>query len=412
MAKLSDTSIRAAKPRAKAYKLRDGDGLFLIVTPSGGRWWRCRYTWRGREQMLSLGTYPGVTLAAARDKRDALRAQIEDGINPSAQRRQERAVIVEANAPERTYAAVAARWLDLTASARRWTDDHRERVLRRQQAHAFPWLGKTPVADVTEADVLACLNRVTDSGIIDTAHRLRADTYSVFVWARRQGYIAQNPCADLHEPGTLPRLKTEHNAAITDPRAFGVLLQAIDGYPASFTVRAALKLQALTFVRPGELRLAIWAEFNLDGAEWRIPAPRMKMRREHVVPLARQTIAILRELYPLTGPDGFVFPQVRNPSRPISDNTLGSALRTLGFSADQHSAHGFRSTASTLLNESGKWHPDAIERQLAHAPQDKTRAAYNAAAHMPERRKMMQAWADYLDELRSGAKVIPIKRSA
>jgi integrase len=369
--------------------------------------------WAGREQMLSLGTYPDVSLATARDKRDALRAQIEDGINPSAQRRQERAVVSEATAPERTYRAVAEKWLMLTASARRWTGDHRERVLRRQQAHAFPWLGKKPVSQVSEADVLGCLNRVTDSGLIDTAHRLRADTCSIFVWARRQGYCPQNPCADLHEPGTLPRVKTEHNSAITDPRAFGVLLQAIDGYPASFTVRAALKLQALTFVRPGELRLATWAEFNLDeGAEWRIPAPRMKMRREHVVPLARQTIEILRELHPLTGPDGFVFPQVRNPSRPISDNTLGSALRTLGFSADQHSAHGFRSTASTLLNESGKWHPDAIERQLAHAPQDKTRAAYNAASHMPERRKMMQAWADYLDELRSGAKVIPIKRSA
>jgi integrase len=403
MPKLSDTAIRAAKPREKVYKLRDGGGLFLIVTPSGGRWWRCRYTWKGREQMLSLGTYPGVSLAAARDKRDAIKAQIEDGINPSAQRRQERAVVVEANAPERTYRALAEKWLGLTASARRWTDDHRDRVQRRQEAHAFPWIGKRPIADVTEADVLACLRRVTDSGLIDTAHRLRADTASVFVWARRQGYVRQNPCADLREPGTLPRLKTEHNAALTDPRAFGVLLQAVDRYPASFTVRAALQLQALTFVRPGELRLAKWSEFDLEGAGWRIPKERMKMRREHVVPLARQAVAILRELHPLTGPDGFVFPQVRNASRPISNNTLGAALRTLGFSADQHSAHGFRSSASTLLNESGKWNADAIERQLAHAPQDKTRAAYNAAAHMPERRRMLQWWADYLDELRANA---------
>lgn len=413
MPRLSDTKIRSAKPRPKPYKLYDEDGLFIIINPDGSRWWRLRYFWLGKEQTLSLGVYPEIGLGSARERRTDTRELLAKGVNPSADRQQKKAAAREAAAPERTYRAIAEKWLQLTAQARKWTDDHVERVRRRQQVHAYPWLGNKPITEVTEADVLKCLQRVTDSGLIDTAHRLRADTHSMSVWARRQGFVTKNPCEDLHEPGTLPKLKAEHNSAITDPRQFGVLLLAVDNYPASFTVRAALQLQAMCFTRPGELRLADWSEIDLERAEWRIPKERMKMGREHVVPLSRQAVAILRELYPLTGPTGYVFPQVRNPSRPISNNTLGAALRTLGFSADQQSAHGFRRSASTLLNESGKWHPDAIERQLAHAPQDKTRAAYNAAAHMPERRKMMQAWADYLDELRKGgAQVIPFKRSA
>jgi integrase len=400
MAKLSDTRLRSAKPRAKPYKIHDSDGLFLIVRPKGSRWWRLRYFWQGKEQLLSLGTYPEISLAIARQRRDDARELVANGVNPSVDRRQKKAS--ERESAERTYGAIAKQWLELTGKGREWTVDHVERVRRRQEVHAWPWIGRKPIADVTDDDVLACLKRVADKGLLDTAHRLRADCDSIFAYAKKWKMIRYNPVADLRDTDTLPKLKVTHNAGIKDPRALGVLLRALDTYPGSFVVRCALKLQAQVFVRPGELRMARWAEFDLEGAEWRIPRERMKMREQHIVPLSRQAVAILRALYPLTGPDGFVFPQARSPSRPISNNTLGAALRTLGFSADQQSAHGFRSTASTLLNESGKWHPDAIERQLAHGERNKVRAAYNSAQHLPERRKMMQQWADYLDELRAG----------
>jgi integrase len=398
--KLSDTKIRNAKPRGKPFNLYDGDNLYLIVNPDGSRWWRQRYSWHAREKTLSLGVYDRVTLKAARDRGAEIRQQVHDGIDPSASRREAKAALRDA--AESTFKPISLTWLDQTTTARKWTADHTERVRRRLEVHAWPWIGSQPVASVTEDDLLRCLLRVADRGLTDTAHRLRAELSSIFHYARRRKLVSFNPTADL-KADTLPRLKVTHNAAIVDPAALGALLRAIELYPGSYVVKCALKVEALTFVRPGELRLATWSEFDLSAAEWRVPPERMKMRQHHIVPLARQTLALLRELLPLTGPDGFLFPQIRNASRPISNNTLGSALRTLGFSADQHSAHGFRSTASTLLNESGKWHPDAIERQLAHGPRDKVRAAYNSAQHLPERRRMMQAWADYLDELRASA---------
>src|SRR5581483_6295866 len=407
MPQLTDTKIRNAIKEAvktqRRRKLYDQLGLYLILVPREkgcGCWWRQDFDWNDRERTLSLGVYPDIGIKAARQRRDEIRAQVANNVDPSTARREKKAA--QRDSSERTYEVIARQWLDLTAKSRHWTADHVERVRRRQEAHVWPWLGRRPVAEITEEDVLSCLKRVTDKNLIDTAHRLRADTDGIFRYAKKWKFIKSNPMADLRDRDTLPKLKTTHNAAITNPSALGTLLRAIDGYPGSFIVKCALKLQALVFVRPGELRLATWDEFDLDGAEWRIPAKRMKMRIEHVVPLARQAVAILRDLYPLTGPDGFVFPQVRSPFRGISNNTLGAALRTLGFSADQQSAHGFRRTASTLLNESGKWHPDAIERQLAHKEPNETREAYNAAQHVPKRRKMMQAWADQLDALRKG----------
>jgi len=409
MAKLSDTKIRNAKPRKKAFKLYDEDGLYLIVKPSGARWWRVKYHWRGKEQLLSVGVYPDVSLATARQRCQDTHKLVANDINPSAHRAQKK--VAEREAAERTYEAIAKQWLELTGRGRKWTADHIERVRRRQEVHAWPWIGAKPIAEVTDADVLACLKRVVDRGLLDTAHRLRADTHAIFAYAKKWKLILHNPVADLRDADTLPKLKVTHNAAIKDPRAFGMLLRALDAYPGSFVVRSALKLQALVFARPGMLRAAQWSEFDLDAAEWRIPGAKMKMGEQHIVPLSRQALEILRDLYPLTGPDGFVFPQARNPSRPISENTLGSALRTLGYSADQHSAHGFRSSASTMLNESGKWHPDAIERQLAHGERDKVRAAYNSAQHLVERRAMMAAWADYIDTLKAGGNVVPFQRA-
>jgi len=402
MAKLSGTKIRNAKPKAKPFKLYDAEGLFLIVTPNGGRWWRQRYRWQTREQLLSLGTYPEVDLATARERRDAARKLVANGINPSAARQEEKAALRDSE--EQSYKAVSEKWLEITAASRRWTADHTDRVKTRQEKHFYPWLGRKPVSSVTEDDVRACLLRITDRGILDTAYRARAEAYSIFRWAKSRKLVKVNPVTDLREdPDIIPKHKAENHAAIKDPARFGTLLRAIDNYPGGYVVRCALQLQALVFVRPGELRLAEWSEFDLDGAEWRIPGPRMKMREHHIVPLSKQALAVLQALNPVTGPEGHVFPQMRNASRPISNNTLNAALRTLGFAKSEATAHGFRSTASTMLNEFGIWHPDAIERQLAHGERNKVRSAYNSAQHLPERRRMMQAWADYLDTLRAGA---------
>ena len=250
-----------------------------------------------------------------------------------------------------------------------------------------------------------------DRNILDTAHRALAEQDELFRYAKVHKFVKYNPVADLRGPDVLPRAKVKHHAGLTDPVQLGALLRAAESYAGGFVVRQALRFLPLVFVRPGELRAAQWSEFDLDRGEWRIPADRMKMGEQHIVPLSRQAIEILRELYSLTGPMGYVFPSVRNASRPMSDNTVNAALRTCGFTARQQTGHGFRTTASTLLNEQG-WNADAIERQLAHGPRDKVRAAYNSAQHVPERRKMMQAWADYLDKLQRGAKVVGFPRNA
>jgi integrase len=400
MAKLSDTKIRTAKPKPKPFKLYDADGLYLIVQPNGSRWWRQRYHWAEREQTLSLGTYPDIALTDARARSAALRRQVANGINPSTERQEQK--VARRTAATRTYQAIAIEeWLPKMALARKWTPEHTERVRRRFEVHFLPWLGKKDISEVTDDDVLGCLRRMEDRNLNDTAHRGLSENDALFRYAKQRKYVKHNIVADLRGPDTLPRVKVKHHAAITDPAQLGPLLRAIDAYHGGFVVRCALRFLPLVFVRPGELQWAPWSEFDLEGAEWRIPAERMKMAEYHIVPLSRQAVAILRELYPVTGPDGFVFPQVRNASRPISENTLNVAIRACGYTKEQQTAHGFRSTASTLLNEQGAWTPDAIERQLAHGERNKIRGAYNAAQHLPERRRMMQAWADYLDCLRT-----------
>jgi len=411
VAKLSDTRIRGIKPRAKRFKLFDGEGLFLIVTPQGGRWWRQRYRWAGKEQSLSLGTYPETSLAQARDKGGAVRSQAANGIDPSAERQQ--ATVTRRESATHTYKAIALDWLQRTSNIRKWTPDHTDRVRRRLDVHFFPWLARKFVGDVTEEDIITCVRRMEDRNIIDTARRALAEQDELFRAAKQRKYVKVNPVADLRGPDLLPRPKVKHHAGVTDPQQLGALLRAIEAYPGGFVVRQALRFAPLVFVRPGELREAQWHEFNLHDKqpEWRIPAERMKMGEHHIVPLAHQAVEVLQELYSLTGPEGYVFPSVRNASRPISDNTINAALRTCGFSAAQQTGHGFRTTASTLLNEQG-WNPDAIERQLAHGPRDKVRAAYNAAQYLVERRRMMQAWADYLDGLRHKSNVVPLRRAA
>jgi integrase len=398
---LSDTTIRATKPRQKPYKLWDERGLHLLIKPNGARLWRFRYVLGGREKLLSLGDYRDVPLKRAREKRDDARRLVADGVDPSAERKAERAAQAE------TFKAVAEEWLALQTKslAEETISIHRGRLM----STLFPAFGNKPVAAIKAPELLAILRRIEGQGTHESAHRARALAGRVFRFAIATGRAERDISADLK--GALAPVVTEHFAAITEPRRIGELLRAIAGYSGQPSTEYALKLAPLVFVRPGELRGAQWMEFDMHAAEWRIPAERMKMGREHIVPLSRQAVALLCELYALTGDGKLLFPGLRTPLRPISDGTLNAALRRLGFAQTEMTAHGFRSMASTCLNEQG-FAPDVIELQLAHAEKDETRGAYNRATRMAERRKMMQAWSDYLEALRAGASVTPIKRSA
>ena len=395
---LTELEIRAAKPRGKPYKLYDEMGLFLLVKPSGSRLWRFKYAYAGVEKLLSLGAYPVVPLKRARAKRDDARRLIADAVDPSAKRKAEK--IARAD----TFAAVAEEWLEtkrkaLTEST--WARD-RDQLVKL----VGPYLGNRPITEIEAPELLAILKRLEKRGVCDTAHRVRAVCGRVFRYAIATGRAKRDVSADLK--GALAPKGTQSYAAITDPAKVGQLMRAIAGYDGQRATHAALRLAPYVFVRPGELRSAAWTEFDLEGAEWRIPAERMKMGETHIVPLSRQALAILQDLKPFTGAGRYVFPAIGPQLRPLSENTLGAALRRIGYSSDEMTAHGFRSMASTLLNEQG-WNPDLIELQLAHKERNKVRAAYNRAQRLAERRKMMQAWADYLDALRSGGKVIPIR---
>ncbi len=395
---LSDVLIRAVKPRDKPYKLSDERGLYLIVTPSGSRWWRFKYSLDGREKGLSIGVYPDVPLALARKRRDEARQLIASGIDPSAKRKAEK------TARGDTFKAIGDEWLALqekklavaTFAKATWILENL----------IYPRVGDRPITKITAQDLLAALRKIEVRGTHETAHRARQRCGQVFRYAVATGRAEHDITADLR--GALAPVVSKNHAALTDPAEIGKLLRAIEGYRGSPTTAYALKIAPLTFVRPGELRHARWSEFDLDGAEWRIPGERMKMREQHIVPLARQAVELLRELRSISGRSDYVFPSLRSASRPMSENTVNAALRRLGYSKDEMTGHGFRSLASTLLNEQG-WHPDLIELQLAHAERNKIRAAYNRAQRLSERKKMMQAWADHLDSLAATADVIPIR---
>jgi len=398
---LTELEIRASKPSTKPYKLYDEKGLFLLVKPSGVRLWRFKYAYSGVEKLLSLGAYPEVPLKRARAKRDEARRLVADAVDPSAKRKSERSVQAE------TFAAVAVEWLETkkkTLTESTWARD-RDQLMKL----VGPYLGNRPIAQIEAPELLAVLKRLERRGVYDTAHRVRAVCGRVFRYAIATGRAKRDPSADLK--GALAPKAPKNYAAITDPTKVGQLMRAIAEYDGQRATHAALRLAPYVFVRPGELRAAEWSEFDLENAEWRIPAERMKMGETHIVPLSRQAVLILREVHLLTGNGRYVFPAIGRQPRPLSENTLGAALRRIGYSSEEMTAHGFRTLASTLLNEQG-WHPDLIELQLAHKERNKVRAAYNRAQRLGERRKMMQAWADYLDGLRSGGKVIPIRAYA
>jgi integrase len=386
---LTDNTIRSAKPQQKPVRLFDGGGLYLEVAPAGGKWWRFKYRVEGKEKRISLGTYPETTLKTARDKRDAARKLLAQGIDPSAERKATKTAEAE------TFEAIYREWL--AKFSPRWTESHKENIVRHVEKNALPWLGARPIAELKAADLLAVLRRIEERGALESAHRTKQALGQIFRYAVASGRAERDPTADLR--GALPPPGKNSFAAITDPKEVSALLRAIDAYQGSFVVRCALRLAPLLFVRPGELRQAEWTEFDFEREEWRIPASKMKMSETHVVPLARQSIVVLEELRPLTGGGSYVFPSERSRERPMSDGTILAALRRMGYGKDAMTAHGFRAMASTLLNEQG-WNRDAIERQLAHTERNKVRAAYHRAAYLPERRKMMQAWADYLDTLR------------
>ena len=387
---LTDTEVRKARILDKPYKLSDERGLYLLVNPSGSRLWRFKYRIGGVEKLLSLGNYPDTSLQKARAKRDAARTLLADGGDPGAKRKAEK------SAQSDTFEAVAEEWLQTKRAT--LTDSTWQRDRDQLVKIVGPHLGKKPITAIEAPDLLAVLRKLEKRGVNDTAHRVRAVCGRVFRYAIATGRARRDISADLK--GALAPKGTVSYAAITDPRGVGELLRAIDGFGGQRTTHAALRLAPYVFVRPGELRGAEWSEISFELAEWRIPAARMKMKEQHIVPLARQVIELLRELQIHTGGGRFVFPALGRRMRPMSENTISVALRRIGYSNEQMTAHGFRSLASTLLNEQG-WNPDLIELQLAHKERNKVRAAYNRAQRLAERRQMMQAWADYLDNLRA-----------
>jgi integrase len=400
---LTDTAVRNAKPQAKPYKLADEKGLYLLVHPRGAKYWRFKYRYLGKEKLLALGVYPDLSLKDARQRRDDARKLVAADIDPGAHRKAVQAAR-SLNAAS-GFEAVAREWH--TKHAPNWSASHADKILRRFECDVFPWIGARPVADIMPPELLAVVRRIEARGALDTAHRALQNAGQVFRYAIATGRASRDPSGDLR--GALPPAKGSHFPSITEPKAIGHLLRAIQGYQGSHVTRYALQLAPLVFVRPGELRQAEWCEFDLEAAEWRIPPARMKKRKLHIIPLPIQAVAILRDLQPLTGRGRYVFPGARSHERPMSENTVNAALRRLGYSRSEMTGHGFRSMASTILNEQG-WNRDAIERQLAHAERDGVRAAYNYAEHLPERRRMMQAWANFLDELTADAKVMPMSR--
>jgi Integrase len=412
MPKLTDQQIRtwiargagataggeADRPKRRLYDLH---GLFLLAADGGSRLWRFKYRYAGREKLLALGRYPEVSLAQARVRAADARRQLDEGIDPGQARRQER--LRRATLADDTFEAVAREWV----TKKVWRPATCTKVEWLLSDMLFPYLGRRPISEIDTPEMLAVLRRMESRGKLETAQRAKQTAGQVFRFAISCGRATQDPTASLR--GVLKTPQTRHRAALLEPDRIGGLLRAIEGYGGSLPVFCALRLAPLVFVRPGELRQAEWAEIDLPAAEWRIPAEKMKMNRLHVVPLSRQAVAILGELQPLTGAGRYVFPSTRGRGRPMSENTVNAALRRLGYSTDEVTGHGFRAMARTLLSEQG-WRGDVIRRQLSHRSADPLGEAYDRAQFLDERRRMMQAWADYLDALRRGAEVVPLRQ--
>lgn len=402
---LTELQIRKVCPTDKVAQFTDERGLYLEVHPNGSKLWRYKYRYMGKQKRLALGRYPDVGLAEARKRRDEARRQLDTGTDPLAERKHDKLVAVFKAA--NTFGEIAREYIDMqvrqgqadaTTQKANWLLEQLEPIAARA------------VADLKPIDLLAALKRIEAKGKYETARRCRSFAGRVFRYAVATGRGESDPSAILRGALVVPKVK--HHAAILDPKPMGELLRAIDAYSGHAITRLAMQVSPHVMARPGELRMAEWSEFDRDNAVWKIPAERMKMRRPHEVPLSRQVMAYLEELFPLTGPDGFVFPAFHTSRRPMSENTVNQAFRRMGYGQGEVTAHGLRTTASTLLNESGKWSPDAIERSLAHADTNSIRGVYNRGRYWDERVAMHQWWSDHLDMLRDGATVLPFNQSA
>ncbi len=401
---LTDTFVKNTKPSGKSVgdKHSDGGGMYLLVN-AAGKYWRLNYRFTGKQRTLALGVYPAVSLAKARKLRDAARELLAEGIDPGDAKRADRRIKAAASA--NTFQAITEQWLQATAANRAAiTQDKVSTWLRKD---VLPFIGHMPIACIGPRDVLAVVRKMEARGALDSAGRVKQICGQVFRYAVAAGTAERDVTSDLR--GALQQAEKKHYAAITEPAPLGALLRSIHGYSGHPYTVAALKLTPLLFVRPGELRTAEWPEIDLEAAEWRIPGAKMKMRLDHIVPLSRQAVEILRGLHPVTGHGRYVFPSIRTGERPMSENTINAALRGMGYSNDVQTAHGFRATARTIMDEVLGERVDLIEHQLAHAVKDANGRAYNRTAHLPARKDMMQRWSDYLDKLRVGADVIPLR---
>jgi len=391
---LTDVTVRTAKPRDKTYKLSDSGGLYVEITPAGGKRWRWKYRIEGREKLLSMGVYPDVPLVAARGRRDDARKLLASGVDPSVHRQAAKAAQAESAA--NSFEVIAREWFVKHQSG--WAESHSSKLLTRLEKDVFPYIGSRPISEITAPELLKALRRIEERGALETAHKARFSCGQVFRYAIATGRTERDISADLR--GALPPTVVKHIASITDPALVGPLLRVLDGYQGTVVVRAALKLAPMFFMRPVELRTAQWADIDLEKGEWRPFVS--KVKKDHIVPLATQAIQILKELHPLTGRGRFVFEGARSIKRPMSANTVNAALRRLGIPKKELSGHGFRAMARTILDEVHEVRPDFVEHQLTHVVKDPLGRAYNRTTHLPARRKMMQLWADYLDQLRAG----------
>jgi len=397
---LTDTTIRNAKAKEKQYKLSDERGLYLLVGKTGRKYFRFDYRFFGKRKTMALGVYPDVSLAEARERRDEARKLIQKGVDPSQLKKEAKKMLKELVV--NNFEAIAREWFEKNTNI--WTKKHSSTVIRRLEFNVFPLVGSRPIKLITAPELLEVLRKIESRGAIETAHRVKQICGQVFRYAIATGRAERDPSADLK--GALTPVESKSMATITNPQKIGGLLRAIDDYDGQIMTMCALRLAPLTFVRPGELRHAEWSEIDLDNAAWKIPAHKMKMKLPHIVPLSKQAVDILLEIKPITGNGRYIFPSLRSTARPMSNNTVNAALRRMGYAKDEMTGHGFRAMASTVLNEQG-WPSDVIERQLAHVEGNSVRAAYNHAQHLPERQKMMQAWADFLDVLRYERNVQP-----
>jgi integrase len=399
---LSDAQVSKAKPTDKEFKLSDGGGLHLLVTTTGGKLWRLQYRINGKQKLLALGRYPEITLANARKRREDARTLLANGQDPSEAKKaaKKAAAIKEAS----SFELIAREWFSKNKPV--WSPGHALTVICRLEKDVFPAIGNKPVSEITASDVRTMLLKIEARGAAETALRIKIMCGQVFRYAVATGRLEHDPSAALKPREIFKRRETQHHAAITDPKELAPLLRAIDEYQGTIIVKSALQLTPLLFVRPGELQKMEWADLDLEAALWSIPADRMKMKQPHFVPLSRQAVSVLKALQPLTGYSRYVFPG--RASRPMSNNSINAALRYLGYDGDTVTGHGFRATARTILDEVLGFRVDLIEHQLAHAVRDTNGRAYNRTSFLEDRRKMMQRWADYLDNLKEGAKIIPL----